>query len=155
MNKSDLMMYLGVCIAGILTLWFAKTVLMGEGDDLIEGLSNKKDSKVPSLTGSNLKNTLKRVQTELNMLEDTAGISKYRSDYEDLITDAEKIAQISVLETLSAIMKSPGGRTSKETVELVHQANEYSKLATITLPAAMSFVDNYTSTSSSGDDDSW
>jgi hypothetical protein len=154
MNKNDIMMYLGVCIAGILTLWFAKSILFGQ-DDLVEGLSNKGNSKVSSLTGSNLKNTLKRVKTELNMIEDTAGISKYRSDYEDLITDAEKIAQISVLETLSAIMKSPGGRTSKETVELIHQANEYSKLATVTLPAAMSFIDNYSSSSGNDSDDDW
>jgi len=140
-------MYLGICVAGILTLWFASSVLKGN-DPLIEGLDNKSGaSSITKLEGSKLTSMSKRLQTELNLTEDMAGLSKYRSKWEDLIVDMEKVAQLGVLESLMGLASNP---PTKETHALVERCNSYSQLATVTLPAAMSFVDNYTPSSSSG-----
>lgn len=150
MNTKELMMALGICAAGILTLWFISSILKGD-DPLIEGLDNKNSDSSSKAEGSKLSSTLNKVKLELDLHEDVAGISKYRSKWEDLIVDMEKVAQLGVLETLIKLGNFAGNEKQKQA--LIEQCNNYSKLATSTLPAAMTFVDNYSASSAADDSD--
>ena len=148
MLSEQILTYIGMIVVVLFLVYYVYKVSSVQGK-VIEGLTNKKSSK--SFMDAITEGDVKALKVANEKLSDTLLISKYKSDYEDMIIDFEQSIDMNILAllvsfsnrvsddgTLDISSKSTPSTISNETLQLL---NNLYTLKT-NLNSTMDFLDS-------------
>lgn len=140
MEINSVLYYVGVVAVAICIYYFVRSLYDTQGS-IVEGLKNK-DSK-SSVIGNLSINDVKSLKKDVENLQDTLLISKYKTDYEDLLLDLDKILDYNILYYLTILpmnIDNKGG-LQKDTFTSIPLINDLYKLKD-NLNETMNFLDS-------------
>ena len=140
MEINSVLYYVGVVALAICIYYFVRSMYDTQGS-IVEGLKNK-DTKT-SIIGNMSINEVKSLKKSVDNLQDSLLISKYKTDYEDLLLDLDKILDYNILGSLVGLPTNINtkGFLNTNALSQISRLNELYKIKE-NLNETMNFLDN-------------
>lgn len=133
----DLYKQIGLVSVILVSIYFFYKVLQ-INTSIMEGFVSKKSKKAASKNHvSEIRESMKK-KTE--QLKDTLLISKYKTDYEDIIIELEDYLNLSMLQAINILSSTSKESLGKDDIELINNINSVNKFKN-TLNGVMKFID--------------
>ncbi len=143
-NENDIYKYLGLAVVVLFVIYIIIKTLTFQAN-IVEGLTNQTETNDFALLENSANTSAQNIKKQNDRLNDIISISKYRTDYENLLISLEEYTNIMMLSKVIDVgnMASANGIGKNVTPEIITHMDESNKLKSFvdTLNASMKYID--------------